>query len=222
MDVTTHHPEMNQNNTIPLTAQSSEFNLFAKNILREPSVNRALTNLCEYHWLNANILLYVIWFAQAKFGKLQKSWLVQLLSSTQSWRQQIIDALKQCYVQCQKIKQKKRLKLLTSLQEEIDVANEIERCLLAETLLRLSKSVRTTQQQLADACYNVVQYCKYGEVRLENTSLEAILFMMQFVFPGVSVLEIQATMEHAMHTAKWTQVGYSQPPLYFANDGVKE
>jgi len=202
-----------KNSTAPLTKQSSEFNAFAQAVWAEPLIKQALRCLHDMHRLNSSLLLYCAWFAKAKLGRLQKNRLLQLLESIAPWHQQILELLQQCYQKCQDGVHAKRLDIMALLREEMDAASEIERFLLAETLLRLQPATRSASQQLADACYNIVAYCKYAEVQLASSELEAVLLMLQFVFPALAMPEIHSAMEHAMNTAKWSQAGYTQPQL---------
>lgn len=193
---------------------NTSFRDFAVNIVKTRSVQFIGTTLQKHNTtLNFNFILYSIWFAIEKQGRIRKAGFIKLQESVQSWHERISSAL-QTLLESTKIMQKRNVEFLTeTLEEELQFAIAIEQKLLADALMCDFPLPRSEAQQLADASYNIANYYKVLQMRLDEKTRDALIALLQFVFPNQPTYEVSNHLSYAVTYAKINQSSGAQMVL---------
>ncbi len=193
------------------TATDHPFIQFAKRLQSQTLIQQALFQLEKQSHIKANLLLYLFWIALSARGRLRKTHCQQLDAAIQPWHERILGALQNLQAAAQG-SQKNNIQIQQLVQAEIAAANEIEQQLLAEAVI-LPIQIRNQTQKLNDACYNLVYYCKLSQHVLNADDHQALLLLLQAIFPELLQTDIYAALQQTIHNLKIPQKAFSQLQL---------
>ena len=171
------------------------FSDFVKSLEADQYCAEILFDFKQTHALNANLLIFLLWFAQAQYGRLTKKELSTLGNAVAYWHERVLLPLRRVAALAGASRLKVAIK--ESVQEEVEFANLLEQQSLAEALA-LKALVRSKQQQLGDAAHNVSLYFKQLKIHLDNKSKEQSIYLLQFVFPSMKDSAIKKACENAL------------------------
>ncbi len=183
---------------------TSSFITFVEQLHQHRLMAATLQRFENHPKINNAILLFALWYAVTEHGKLRKQDILTLRSAIQLWHERIVLPLKHIMALLTDSKQPKVMALKSQLQPEALMAGEIELHLLSETLLRMKQLHRNQSQQLVDACYNMVTYCKVVATTLSDEDQQAIVALLLAALPMRSIGEISAQLHHALAQAQLT------------------
>ena len=178
----------------------------------KPLVQRALSRLQAQHAVNSNLILYAIWLGQHQRGRLIKQDHKILFSTIHAWHERVLiplQRLKQSVLEHVTLNQ---AAITKSIAIEIDKAEQIERCFIAEALSKLNDNKRNPAQRLGDACHNLMSYCRLLRIRIDDADQIAITHLLQSAFPNLIAAEIAEACEHALNPSA-TDTQFSQLSL---------
>jgi len=184
------------------------FVAFAADCLAEPAVRRYLYQLQVTHNLSINVLLYSIWAALIEQRRLRYLDISRLETAIQIWRQHIIQRLV-------KLVQRLKTYALTApphcrtmildvqgwVEVEIREANQVEQVLLVTALGlngSLKKQLRSKEQCLKDLCHNIVQYYKFKQLSLNDSSAKELTELLALLTVDYSTREIWENLEQSV------------------------
>lgn len=180
---------------------------FAQVLLEKTDLNQAVYHLQHDSGFNINIILYLLWLAKARYGRLTKRHVNILQTQIIVWHQRVIAELK--YTRALLVDQKDviALQIKQELQAEIIRAHIIEQHMLYETRLKRKTLRRSTAQQLADACVSVMHYCELKNDLLVDNDHTAFTQLFSAVFDETAQTEIEKNILNS-----FDQLKMEQPP----------
>lgn len=184
--------------TMKITFAEHPFDTFAAALRQDEIVLHALDRLQLQHALNVNLILYSIWYGRSQRGRLYKQDLKALLQNAHAWHERVLVALQRLKNTMAANKKTNATAIRDSINKEIALAERIERCLIADTLLKLNYLRRNPTQQLSDACYNIAHYCMTLHVPIDDEDKKAITALLQAAFPNVIAAEITDICENSL------------------------
>lgn len=202
----------------PSVSPQDSFSQFAFYLSKQPNVTDALNLLHKKHIiLNTNLILYTLWFAIAHRGRLQKQNFRTLQETIYMWDDRIVSALKRLLKKMQgghhaKIRPKIQ-QVQQWLNEEIAQAEKIERQFLGEIFIKTKPIERSETQRLLDACLNLTNYFKFMQIRLDEFNQQALVVILQAVFPNLAAIDIIENLKRAVITIKINDHPYLQLSL---------
>lgn len=174
---------------------------FAQELTYKPLVKRASEQLQSYPQLNINLILYALWHGASQRGRLSQQDIKTLLQAIHPWHERIFLALKRLAPNELSIQKKLAKELAQELAIEINVAEQFEWHLIEGSLFKLNYQKRSNIQQLNDACYNVLNYCKTIHVPINREEQNAIIKLLQATFPNLIHSKIIKTSEIIFNAA---------------------
>lgn len=180
---------------------SHPFVEFVQKLHNQPFIHHALERLQEECGLNPNVVLFLLWFAATKQGRLLKKHYHILEMAVQPWHECVVLALAKLSKSAARSSKRLIAKLQNLIQTEFKLANEIEQRLLSDAIVS-TKLKRTSSQQLNDACYNVMYYCKINKKALTNEDQQALTLILQDVFAGLTQNEILSALQQNIQSKK--------------------
>ncbi|MCH9770089.1 MAG: DUF2390 domain-containing protein [Gammaproteobacteria bacterium] len=193
--VETHHP----------------FLTFAEQLTSQSLVRQALLRLQDEQHVCANLLIYLIWLAVTGRGRLQKSLLRHLISCIAPWNIAILRTLQDFSTTLENHLQTRSLS--TTVNPLVIHAEQSEQQILLQTPLGLHPRQRTRQQQLHDACQNIVTYVGVSKVNVDMESLQALNVVLQAAFPECQVNTINTEINQVLTPSQMLNAGCSQLEL---------
>lgn len=188
-----------------VTTGHHPFTRYVFNLSQHSAAISALTQLQEQEVFNVNVVLYIIWFASAQHGRLQKNHLVTLHMAVYLWHERVIAALKMPLMLIDNKTHSKIATLKKLLNIEMDYAQKVEQQLLADTVILNKKIRRHESQQLTDACFNILNYFKLVSIRLTQDNKQAIIELLQATFPQIHPNEIERIFTLTLDTSKFNE-----------------
>lgn len=171
------------------------FKDFIAGVQENHVVNSTLFNLKQHYQMNSNVVLFLLWFAEAKHGRITKKDLNALIVAVAHWHERVLLALRNF---SSKISGEASMEWLQAwVETEIHVADQMEQQFLTEAL-DYKNIVRSSQQQLADACHNLMSYCKFLKIQLDANSQKQIIQLLSQIFPNISLQNIHKIYEAAL------------------------
>ncbi|MCX7125285.1 MAG: hypothetical protein NTU49_05950, partial [Gammaproteobacteria bacterium] len=131
---------------------------------------------------NINIILYFLWLAKARYGRLTKRNMKELQTQVMLWHQRVIAELKYTHALLADHSDSVSVQIKYLLQEEIAKAYMIEQCMLYESKLKTQVLRRTPYQQLTDACVSMIHYCELKNDLLIDEDQAAFIQLFSLVF----------------------------------------
>lgn len=151
------------------------------------------------HRINMNISLYAIWFALNGFGRLRRPEYKKILVLLQPWHEGIIQPLQQVSDLLNKNKQ-----IQNWVDQEVKVANEFERQILADTFTLEKKNRRNQKQQLLDACHNIITYYRFTRIVLTTEIHQFTRRILEILFAEEASI-IENLYEKALNTSHFDE-----------------
>ncbi|PIZ04764.1 MAG: hypothetical protein COY58_03170 [Gammaproteobacteria bacterium CG_4_10_14_0_8_um_filter_38_16] len=188
--------------------QHCPFIPFARAILAEPELHPSVHHLQHQSGFNTNIILYLLWLAKARYGRLTKKQIQLAQSQILLWHQRVIAELKYTHALVAEISDPVAINIKRALQNEIMKAHVIEQKMLFETKLKVQVLRRSFRQQLVDAAISIMHYCELKNDPLFEEDQFAFLQLFCFVFNESDRLDIEKQIKKC-----FSQIGtiLSQP-----------
>lgn len=182
------------------------FEDFAASIGKDPAVQSIESRLQHQNVaLNFNFIIYCMWFAIEKQGRIRKPVFLKLQEMIQAWHERITLALKPLVSQAHPIQQKVR--------ETAAFALGVEQKMLTEAIMLEFPLLRNEAQQLGDASYNLAHYYKLFELRLDEETRNGLIALLQLIFPNQPTFEVSNHLRYALSYAKINQNSGAQMVL---------
>ncbi len=184
------------------------FAIFVRDLPRRTDIQQRLNIFQKERGLNLNVLLYCVWYAETEQGRLRKPDFKRLKTVLHPWHERICLELQHLSA---------ALRNVSTFQYWVDIeyniANQLEQQMLAETLASNKKLVRNPNQQLTDACYNLVTYFKSMHMHFDDQAREILLTILPILFEDSDPLQIQQSLEQALNAARYDESGFTQLQL---------
>lgn len=184
-----------------ITFAEHPFDTFAATLRQDEIVITALDRLQMQQALNVNLILYSIWYGRSQHGRLHKQDLKALLYNVHAWHERVVVALQRLKNTMASHKKTNASSIRDSINKEITLAERIERCLIADTLLKINALRRNPAQQLSDACHNITHYCMTMRVHIDEEDKKAITALLQAAFPNLIAAEISDICENSLNNS---------------------
>jgi hypothetical protein len=184
-----------------ITFAEHPFDTFAAALRQDEVVINALDRLQMQHALNVNLILYSIWYGRSQRGRLLKQDMKALLQNVHTWHERVLVALQRLQNTMASNKKTNTMMIRDSINKEIALVERIERCLIADTLLKLNYLRRNPAQQLSDACHNITNYCLTLRIHLDEDDKKAITALLQAAFPNLIAAEISDICENSLNNS---------------------
>lgn len=180
------------------TSSAQAFTNFIKHIQNNRMTQQALSHFCQEYELQESLLLFHVWYAVSHAGRLKKQQTEKLQEVVYYWHEHIYKPLFSLYGTCDQTQHENIEPLKNDIQKELHHAVRIERQLLIEAIPIIVKRFRNPNQQLHDACYNLVNYFKLRQVNVLSQDQPILSLILQAAFPDFSGAEIIAVIEQAL------------------------
>ncbi|MCX7121407.1 MAG: DUF2390 domain-containing protein [Gammaproteobacteria bacterium] len=167
------------------------FTQFTSELLSHPELNQSIYHLQHASGFNINIILYFLWVAKSRYGRLSKRNVKELEAQVMLWHQRVIAELKYTYALLGDRTDSISTNIKQLLKEEIAKAHMIEQCMLYESRIKTRVLRRTPQQQLMDACASMLYYCELKNDLLIEEDQAAFNQLFYFVFDSFSRAEVE-------------------------------
>ena len=170
----------------------SSFPKFAEKILSVEVLSPTFNYLQQQCGFQLNVLLYLLWLSKARFGRLTKKQLRQLLDFMMSWHQRVISELQYAYALVADQSGEAAQGIQQILALEIAQALKIEQEMLFESQIKSKRLQRSPKQQLVDACASIKHYCAVKKDVLMRNDQPALMALCAAVFDEVSHQTIES------------------------------
>ena len=183
------------------------FPIFVRDLPRRNAMQSLLISLQANYHLNANVLLYCLWFALTEQGRLRRPEFKKLEAALHPWHERIVLALQQLVdslghsAHCQQW-----------VAAEVEIANQFEQQMLAQMLPGAKKLRRNLNQQLQDASYNLVAYYKIMRIYVDGHIRSDTLEILRCCFDSPEQQIVQS-LEQALTAACLDDTGFTQLAL---------
>lgn len=184
------------------------FPIFLRDLPHRDAIYQLLSPLQAYSHINANVLLYSIWFALTEQGRLRRPEFKKLHAVLHPWHERVSLALQQLNESAQQSRD-----LQPWIATEAEVANQFEQQILGQALTFNKKNRRSVNQQLSDASHNVVTYCKVMRVHLSDATRQTILAVLRLFFTDCPNEQIVPVLDQAIAAANLDDAGFVQLSL---------
>lgn len=185
------------------------FTQFTCDLLANTALNTVIYHLQHESGFNINIVLYSLWLAKMRYGRLTKRQLKLLLAEITVWHQRIISELKYTHALVANQKDPIAVEIKNALQAEIIKAHFIEQHMLYQSSIKKSALRRSLPQQLVDACASLLHYCELKNDLLLDEDQQAFIGLFSAVFDTIEssdiVKQIQLIFEQ-LKTGRPTQL----------------
>lgn len=171
--------------------EQSPFMQFAHTLLTNGTVDDAVYHLQHRGGFNINIILYLLWLAKMRYGRLTKRQIRLLESHILEWHQRVISELKYTHALIAISLDPNMLEIKQSLEEEITKAYVLEQQMLHDTQIKTTLLRRTTAQQLTDACVSFMRYCELKHEVVVEKDQTAFAELMRCVFTHTTKSDIK-------------------------------
>lgn len=186
-------------------SQDCPFTQFTQKLLAKVELNQAIYHLQHDSGFNINIILYLLWMAKTRFGRLTKRNIKMLQAEIALWHQRVIAELKYTHALVANNSDPVAVQIKQALQEEIIKAHLIEQHLLYEFQLKTRPLRRTPLQQLVDACMSMIHYCELKNDLLLEEDQAAFMQLFSAVFDELTPSEIEKQVSIAFQRLKTEQ-----------------
>ncbi len=183
------------------TEMGQEFFQYTVELMCSGAVSRSLDRLQRVR-LNANLVCYLVWYAQQAYGRIKKKQFIKLHQVVFAWSEEVVEELQRLQSMIVLHQHEKMTTIRAWLHDEVDIAHQMERCLLLEAVPMGQRLQRNERQQLSDACYNLVHYCKFSKVPLSKGELNEIAVVLSMTFCDIAEAEVMAVLMSQVEKAK--------------------
>jgi len=171
--------------------QDCPFTQFAHSLLLEnKSTQQAFLHLQQHSGFNINLILYALWLAKSRYGRLTKRNVNLLQMTIYSWHQYVLVELKYTHALLENDLSEMALSIKKQLQEEIERAHLIEQRMLFESKIKTKLLRRSAKQQLHDACISLIHYCELKNDLLVPEDKTALKTLLCHVFDDLAESDI--------------------------------
>lgn len=184
------------------------FSHFIRDLPHRQLINDVLLALAAQNPLNANVLLYCIWFALTERGRLRRPEFKKIEMVLHPWHDRIVTELHRLSQTLQPWRMMQQW-----VSEEIEFANQLEQQMLGQALLSVKKSRRNPHQQLTDAAHNLAIYYKVMRIPANETVHQATLKILRLFFADNADQAISQSFENALNIARLEDTGFTQLSL---------
>jgi hypothetical protein len=181
--------------------QEDLFVKFSAEFCEDSSVSAAIETLWQQQHLNANVLLFMIWYGLKQYGRLSRHDIKTLVQATYPWHDQILKALIKLRSHTANFFSKERAVNFAFIEEDVRFAKKIEQKMLSDVLVKMQISKRNPAQQLNDVCGNIANYCKALNQSLDSTTQQAITTLLKIAFPNLIASEIANSCEASLNVS---------------------
>ena len=181
------------------TEAGQDFFQYSLQITRSHEISKSLDRL-QRNRLNVNLVCFLIWYAHRAHGRVKKKQFIKLAEVVFAWNEEVVEELGRLQSMIALHQHEKISTIRSWLHDEVDIAQQMERCLLLEAVPPIQRYRKTDHQQMVDACYNLVNYCKCAKVFLTDTSVADYVSVLCAVFTDFAEPLIQR--ELIEHVAK--------------------
>tara|TARA_B100001173_G_C15935803_1_gene524868 strand:- start:167 stop:781 length:615 start_codon:yes stop_codon:yes gene_type:complete len=195
------------------TEMSQKFFQYTVEWMRSSAVSHSLNRLQRVR-LNANLVCYLIWYAQQACGRIKKKQFIKLHQVVFAWNEEVVEELQRLQSMIALHQHEKMATIRGWLHDEVDIAHQMERSLLLEAVPMGSVLRRNDQQLLSDACYNLVQYCKFSHVSLSDMELAELAVILAGVFDDVTEEAAMEALVFQLKKAKLPSGGAVSSQLF--------
>lgn len=175
--------------------QDYPFTQFAHELLLNEQAQKAFLHLQHHSGFNINLILYALWLAKSRYGRLTKRNFDFLQASIHAWHQQILVELKYTYALLSEHLSDLAVNIKKQLQTEIERAHLIEQRMLFESNIKTKTLRRNSQQQLKDACTSLIHYCELKNDLLAPEDKAALTQLLCHVFHDLDESAILAEVD---------------------------
>ena len=182
-------------------SSKQSFTEFAEQANHCENINSALQYFTQSHQLNSTLLLFSLWFAQQKFGKLQQAQTKSMQQNIDTWHTEItlsLDALLNITAHC---KAKKMRRIETGIRDCITNATRSEqKMLLDASPSNIARNNKRPLQQLNDACHNIKNYLKLCRVSFSTADQSQLVNFVASTFSELTKPIVLKTISSIFHT----------------------
>jgi uncharacterized protein (TIGR02444 family) len=175
--------------------QHSPFSQFVTDLFAKGQISSAVYHLQHRSGFNINIILYLLWLAKACYGRVTKRQVKMLESQVALWHQRVIAELKYTHALVANHADPIAGQIKNALQVEIVKAHYIEQRMLYDVKLKTRLMRRSSQQQLIDACFNIVAYCEMRSDALLPEDQTVFTQLFQVIFDTITPTEIMKQIQ---------------------------
>lgn len=183
------------------------FSRFVRDLPQRQTISQIMSALQLRYSVNANLLLYCLWYALTEQGRLRRAEFKKLQASLHPWHERIVLALQRLADSCAQV----RL-LRQWVADEAQTAVQFERQMLAQ-VLPTKKLRRNPSYQLQDACHNLAVYFKLERVNVDESVKRDVLTILRVLFTDSTDDAIARSFTHAINIAHLEDSGYAQLSL---------
>lgn len=185
--------------------QTCPFTRFTRDLLALTSLNQPIYHLQHQSGFNINIILYVLWLAKARHGRLSKRDVKMLQGQVMLWHQRVIAELKYTHALLTDHNDSFALEIKHALQDEIIKAHVIEQRMLYESQIKTQVLRRTPLQQVADACASIMHYCELKNDLITDEDQVAFIQLFLAIFDGVKKHDIEKQLMQSFDRLRMNQ-----------------
>lgn len=187
---------------------------FTQTLLAKPALSQTIYHLQHSGGFNINVLLYLLWLAKMKYGRLTKQHIKILQSQIAVWHQRVIVELKYTHALVVNRTEPNAITIRHAIEEEITRAYEIEQQMLYESKLKSRSLRRIPHQQLVDACASVIRYCELKNDLLTDADQAAFVQLFSAVFDDIDQSSIEKNIAMISDQFKLFQMQPAQQTLW--------
>lgn len=183
---------------------------FAAKIHNHAEAKIVLLNLQNHFGVNANLLLFCCWHAEAGKGRLSKTDILQLINVNANWHERVQIPLNQIAANCQNTTLPTQFK--QELQDLRQLAEHIDQIMLTEIPVKFSRNARTPLQKLTDCGKNIAAYCKVLSITMDAVLQQALLQILPLVFPTIDSNQLEKIVQSVLMEEN-ASLSYTQKKL---------
>ena len=180
------------------------FTQFTRLLLSKSELNQPVYHLQHASGFNINIILYMLWLAKERYGRMTKRNVKDLQTQVMLWHQRVIAELKYTHALLEKQVDGVSVKIKSLLEEEIAKAYLIEQCMIYDSKIKTRVLRRTPHQQLIDACASMMYYCELKNDLLIEEDQAAYTQLLLSVFDRLSPAEVEQEVAQAFKQLQTT------------------
>lgn len=190
---------------------------FCRSFMMSTVHTTSLTTLRSQQGFNANVLMYLCWQSLQQHGRFKQVDVRYVLQHIVHWRESVIRPLEYLVQDLQSSKVPTATEIGKHVELELQQAEIVEQCLLADIHLQSSYMPRSLEQQLQDMCHAVATYAKVLSAKLLADDIELFVKLFQGLLPNICPKKVaQVVRDKLQKVATDFDYAYSQLPLNLA------
>ena len=191
-----------------------DFFQYTVEVMRSQNVVKAFDRL-QRSRLNSNLVCFLIWYAHRAYGRIKRKQFSKLTQVVFAWNEEVVEELSRLQSMIALHQNEKMSTIRSWLHDEVDIAHQMERCLLLEAVPVLQELRKTPQQAIADACYNLANYSKCAKIILSDVGFnDCVVILSETLkdFTGPMIIrELNGSLQKAR--VHWGDASVSQLSL---------